>query len=74
MMMKIFENILLSILLRFLLYHIQEGGMQVLLNPWGILVKKLFFNKISSLQTTNAIKTKFLANSLQGFCLLFKNN
>ena len=33
MMMKIFESILLSILLSFLLHRIQEGGMQVLLNP-----------------------------------------
>ena len=39
--------------------------MKVLLNPWEILVKKLFFNKISTLQTANEIKTKFLPNSSQ---------
>ena len=47
--------------------------MQVLLNHWEILVKELFFNKISTLHPPNAIKTKFLANSFQGFCLLFRN-
>ena len=41
--------------------------MQVLLDPWEILLKELFFNKISSLQTANAIKMKFLQNSFQGF-------
>ena len=61
-------------LLGFLLFHIQRAGMQVLLNPWEILVKELFFNKISTLQPANAIKTKFLTNSFQGLCLLFRNN
>ena len=46
-------------LLGFLLLHIQGAGMQVLVNPWEILVKVLFFNKISALQPANARKTKF---------------
>ena len=50
-------------LLGFLLLHIQGAGMQDLVNPWEILVKILFFNKISALQPANARKTKFLANS-----------
>ena len=50
-------------LLGFLLLHIQGAGMQVLVNPWEILVKVLSFNKTSTLQPTNARKTKFLANS-----------
>ena len=40
---------------------------EVLLNSWEILVKELFFNKISALQPANAIKTKFFAISFQGF-------
>ena len=47
-------------LLGFLLFHVQGGGMQVLLNPWETRV-----NKISSLQPANAKKkqkTKLLAN------------
>ena len=43
---------------------------EVLLNSWEILVKELFFNKISALQPANAIKTKFFASSFQGFCLV----
>ena len=61
-------------LLGFLLFHIQGAGMEFLLNPWKILVKELFFNKISALQLANATKTKFLAKSFQGFCLRFRNN
>ena len=60
-------------LLGFLLFYIQGAGMQVLLHPSEILVKELFFNKISALQPPNAIKTKFLPNSFQGFWLLFRN-
>ena len=45
-------------LLDFLLFHIQWVGMQVLLNPWEMLVKEMFFNKISALQLADAIKTK----------------
>ena len=48
--------------------------MQVLLNPWEILVKELFFNKILPLQPANAIKTKFLVNSFQLFGLVFRNS
>ena len=61
-------------LLGFLLFHIQGAGMQVLLNPWEILVTELFFNKISALQPANKIKAKFLGNSFQVFFLLFKNS
>ena len=61
-------------LLGFLLFHIQGAGMQVLLNPWEILVTELFFNKISALQPANEIKAKFLGNSFQVFFLLFKNS
>ena len=61
-------------LLGFLLFHIQGAGVQVLLSPWEILVTELFFNKISALQPANEIKTKFLGNSFQVFCLLFKNS
>ena len=57
-------------LLGFLLFHIQGAGMQVLLIPWEILVKELFFSKTSVLQPANPIKTKPLANKSQGFCLL----
>ena len=41
--------------------------MRVLVNPWEILVKELFFSKTSPIQPANAIKTKFLANEFQGF-------
>ena len=58
----------------FLQFHIQGAGTQVLLNPWEILVKELFFNNISFLLPANAIKTKFLANDFQEFCLLFRNS
>ena len=61
-------------LLGFLLFHMEGAGMQVLVNPWEILAKELFFSKILPLQPANAIKTKFLANDFQGFCLLFRNN
>ena len=67
MMMKISRLRLLGILV----FHMQGTGMHFLLNPWEILVKELFFNKILALQPANAIKTKFLANSFQEFCLLF---
>ena len=60
--------------LGFLMFPIQLAGMQVFLNPWDIFVQELFFSKISALQPANAIKTKFLANSFQGFCLLFRNS
>ena len=42
-------------LLGFLLFHIQGK----------VVEKELFFNEISALQTANATKTKFLANSFQ---------
>ena len=58
-------------LLGVLLFYKQGGSIQFLLNPWDILVKELFINKISVRQSANAIKTKFLTNSFQGFCLLF---
>ena len=45
-------------LLGFLLLHVQGGGMRVLLNPWETRV-----DKISALQSANAIKAKFLVNS-----------
>ena len=61
-------------LLGFLLFHIQGAGMQVLLNPWEMLVKELLFNKIFALQPVNARKAKFFAISFQGFCLLFRNS
>ena len=61
-------------LLGFLLFHIQGAGMQLLLNLWEIRVKELFFSKVSALQPVNAIKAKFLANSFQGFCLLFSDS
>ena len=54
-------------LLGFLPFHIQGAGMQVLLNPWEIIVKELLLNKISALQPANAIKAKFLANIFQEF-------
>ena len=55
----------------FLLFYIQASDMQVLLNSWELFVKELPLNKISALQPANAIKTKFPANSLQGF---FRNS
>ena len=58
----------------FLLFHMQEDGMQVLLNLWEILVKELLFNNISSLQSTTSIKTKLLTNTFPGFCLVFRNS
>ena len=48
--------------------------MQALLNPWEIPVKELFFNKIPALRPGNAIKTKFLVNTFQGFCLIFRKS
>ena len=53
-----------------ILFYIQGAGMQVLLKSWEILVKELFLNKIPALHPTNAIKTKFLANSFYGYFLL----
>ena len=47
---------IINIIFFFLLFHIQEGGMQVLLSTWEILAKDLFFDKISDLQPANAIK------------------
>ena len=61
-------------IIRFLLFYIQDGGKQVLLNPWEILIKELFFNKVWALQPANTIKTKFTSNSFQSFCLLFRNS
>ena len=49
-------QISLLLLFFFLLFHIQGGGLQVLLNTWEILAKDLFFDKISGLQPANAIK------------------
>ena len=48
--------------------------MQILLKPWEILLKELFFNKILALQSANAIKSKFLTNSFQGFFLPFRSS
>ena len=47
---------IIIIIIIFLLFHIQGGGMQVLLSTWEILAKDLFFDKISGLQPANAIK------------------
>ena len=41
-MIKIFKLRLLV----FLLFYIQGDGMYVLLNPWEIFAKELFFNRI----------------------------
>ena len=67
------KNIQKHQLLSFLPFHIQGAGMQILLNPWEILVKEFFFDKILALQPANAIKTKLLANSFQRFSLHFRN-
>ena len=61
-------------IIRFFTITHARGCMDVLLNRWEILFKELFFNKISALQPANAIKTKFLQNSFQGFCVIFGNN
>ena len=52
-MIKIFRLRLLG----FLLFNIQAPDMKILLNPWEIIVKELFLNKISALQPANVIKT-----------------
>ena len=67
------KNIQTSIIKLFTIPH-TWNWYSVLLNPWKILVKELFFKKISALQPVNAIKTNFLAKRFQGFCLLFRNS
>ena len=58
-------------IIEFWLFYIQDGGKQVLLNPWEILMKELFFNKVWALQPANTIKTKFTSNSFQQFLSAF---
>ena len=61
-------------LLGFLLFGVQGVGIQVSISSWEILVKELFLNEISDLQSANQIKMQFLTSSFQAFCLLFRNS
>ena len=61
-------------LLGFLLFGIQGVGIQVSISSWEILVKELFLNEISDLQSANQIKMQFLTSSFQAFYLLFRNS
>ena len=61
-------------LLGFLLFGVQGDGIQVSLSSWEILVKELFLNEISDLQSANQIKMQFLTSSFQAFYLLFRNS
>ena len=36
--------------------------------------ERVVFNKISDLEAVNAVKTKSLRSSFQGFCLHFRNS
>ena len=56
------------------MFHVQEVGVQVLLNSWEILVKEFFFSKISNLRPETAIKLKFITGTFQEFCLIFRDN
>ena len=58
-------------LLGFLLFGVQGDGIQVSLSSWEILVKELFLNEISDLQSANQIKMQFLTSSFQAFYLIF---
>ena len=68
-MIKISKLLINTLIIRFFIMPHTSGCMQVLLNPWGILGKELFFHEISVLQPPNAIKMKFLANSFSHFML-----
>ena len=61
-------------LLGFLLFGVQGEGIQVSLSSWEILVKELFLNEISDLQSANQIKMQFLTSRFQAFYLLFRNS
>ena len=61
-------------LLGFLLFGVQGVGIQVSISSWEILVKELFLNEISDLQSANQIKMQFLTSSFQAFYLLFRNS
>ena len=61
-------------LLCFLLFDVQGDGIQVSLSSWEILLKELFLNEISDLQSANQIKMQFLTSSFQAFYLLFRNS